>query len=158
MRFDFRCQSFLNCRFSILWHVHYNRRRLFQSPNLVWCHRSGSEKTEVTWGNCISLGVDNTNTNVDEHNSIKSRALKENKSIFIARCNCHLVYLAAGQGGKAYANISGFDMEEHQVDIYYYFKKSTEGNFKGVRRVCWGRVWRNNPFCTNKMAFPWALL
>ena len=28
-------------------------------------------------------------------------------------------------GGKAYANISGFDMEEHQVDIYYYFKKST---------------------------------
>ena len=26
-------------------------------------------------------------------------ALKENKSIFIAGCNCHLVHLAAGQGG-----------------------------------------------------------
>ena len=58
------------------------------------------KKQEVTWGNCISLGVDNTNTNVGEHNSIKSRALKENKSIFIAGCNCHLVHLAAGQGGK----------------------------------------------------------
>ena len=80
------------------------------------------KKQEVTWGNCISLGVANTNTNVGEHNSIK---LKENKSIFIAGCNCHLVHLAAGQRGKAYANISGFDMEEHQVDIYYYFKKST---------------------------------
>ena len=49
---------------------------------------------------------------------------------------------AAGQGGKAYANISGFDMEEHRVDIYYYFKKkyASEGNFKGVRRVGWGGV------------------
>lgn len=77
------------------------------------------------WHNCVSMGVDNTNSNVGEHNSLKSRILTKNPRCFIAGCSCHLAHLAAGRGGKAYTSTSGFDMEEHQVDFYYYFKKSS---------------------------------
>ena len=36
------------------------------------------------------------------------------------------MHIAVGQGGIAYAEISKFDMEEHQVDLYYYFWSSTQ--------------------------------
>ena len=79
----------------------------------------------ISWSKCISFGVDNCNSNVGEKNSIKTRILSENKSCFIAGCSCHLAHLAAGKGGKAYTNITSFDVEDHQVDLYYYFKGST---------------------------------
>ena len=84
------------------------------------------KKQEIMSANCISVGLDSTNLNVVEGNSIKSRALKENKSVFVARCNCYFVHLAAGQGEKAFTNISGFNMEVHLAGIYFYFKRSTQ--------------------------------
>ncbi|CAB4014767.1 ATP-dependent DNA helicase [Paramuricea clavata] len=49
------------------------------------------------------LGVDNTNVNIGEHDSIKSRVLaKEPKVVVI------------------------FDIEDHCVDLYYWFDKSTK--------------------------------
>ena len=84
------------------------------------------EKQEFACANCTSFGFDNTSTNVDKLNSIKSRALKENNSMFTAGCNCHLVHLAAGQGGKSFAKISGFYMKKHQVVIYHYLNRSTQ--------------------------------
>ena len=51
--------------------------------------------------------------------------MKENPACFVAGCSCHLVHLAARRGGKAFANVTGFDIEEHQVDLYYYFNLST---------------------------------
>ena len=39
--------------------------------------------------------------------------------------NCHLAYLAASKGGAAYHKKTGFDIEKHQVHLYYFFKKST---------------------------------
>ena len=60
-----------------------------------------------------------------EHNSVKSRIRIKNECCFIAGCSCHLAHLAAGRGGKGYTSISGFDIEEHQVDLHYYFKNST---------------------------------
>lgn len=79
----------------------------------------------IHWSNVVSFGLDNTNSNMGCYNSLKSRILKENSSCFVAGCNCHLVHLAAGKGGKAYASISGFNCEEHQVDLYYFFKGSS---------------------------------
>ena len=56
--------------------------------------------------------------------------MTKNPRCFIAGCSCHLAHLAAVKGGKAYASASGFDMEEHQVDFYYYFNKISRG--KGI--------------------------
>ena len=40
-------------------------------------------------------------------------------------CSYHLAHLAAGAGGQAYQGVTDFDMEDHQVDMYYFFKNST---------------------------------
>ena len=74
----------------------------------------------------ILFGADNINTNVGQHNLIKSRALTGNKSVFITSFNCHLVHITACQGRKAFENIFECDIEEHQVNIYYYFKTSMQ--------------------------------
>lgn len=84
---------------------------------------SALEHEGISWGNCVSMGVDNTNSNVGEHNSLKSRILTKNPCRFIAGCSCHLAHLAAGKGGKSYTLTSGFDMEQHQVDFLLLLQK-----------------------------------
>ena len=79
----------------------------------------------VEWTNVVSFGLDNTNSNMGCRNSLKSRILEKNSCCFVAGCNCHLVHLAAGKGGQAYEGITGFSCEDHQCDLYYFFKGST---------------------------------
>ena len=83
------------------------------------------KKDDLNWDNVVSVGLDNTTTNMGIRNSLKTRILSENAQTFIAGCNCHLAHLAAGKGGDAYAAITKFDCEDHQVDLYYFFKRST---------------------------------
>ena len=56
---------------------------------------------------------------------MKLRVLEKNPQCFIVGCNCHLDHWAAGKGRSAYSKVSGFDCEEHQVDLYYFFKGSS---------------------------------
>ena len=58
-------------------------------------------------------------------NSIKSRILEKNSDVFVAGCSFYLAHLVAGPGGQAYQGIMDFDMEDYQVDMYYFFKNST---------------------------------
>ena len=58
-------------------------------------------------------------------NSLRTRVLAENPQTFIAGCNCRLGHLEAGKGGEHYASITKFDCEDHQVDLYYFFKRRT---------------------------------
>ena len=71
----------------------------------------------------IIIGLDNTCSSMGIRNSIKSRILqkKTQKCLFL-----YLGHLAAGAGGKAYQGIMEFDMEDHQVDMPYFFKNSTQ--------------------------------
>ena len=84
----------------------------------------------VDWNNLVSTGLDNTNSDMGIRNSIKSRNLQKISDVFVAGCSCHLAHLAAGVGGQAYQGVTGFDMEDHQVDMYYFFKNSTR--LKGI--------------------------
>ena len=71
----------------------------------------------------VSIGVDNVNIGVKS--SLKSRVQERNKSCFIAGYNCLLAHIAANDEGSSYSRVSGFDMEDHMVDLYYYFKSSS---------------------------------
>ena len=82
-------------------------------------------KDDIPWQNVFSVGLDNTSANIGIRNSVKSRILQKNPDFLIAGCNCHLAHLAASKGGAAYHKQTGFDIEEHQVDLYYFFKKNT---------------------------------
>ena len=86
---------------------------------------SSLTKEELDWDNVVGVGVDNMNSNVGNKNLVKSTVLEKYSKCFIAGCNCHLAHLAAGKGGSAYPKVSGFDCEEHQVDLYYFFKGSS---------------------------------
>ena len=45
---------------------------------------------DLDWDNIVSVGLDNTNTNMGSRNSLRARILAENRQTFIAGCNCHL--------------------------------------------------------------------
>ena len=75
-------------------------------------------KDRLDWDNIVSVCIDNTNVNINNKNSIKSRILEKNASYIIVVCNCHILHLAAGRGGSAYSAVSGFDCQEYQVDLY----------------------------------------
>ena len=47
-------------------------------------------------------------------------------SSYTAGCSCHSAHLAAGKGGKAYTSSSTFNVEDHRVDLHYYFKGNTK--------------------------------
>ena len=57
---------------------------------------------------------------------MQTRILNENKNYFITGCSCHLAHLPTGAGGRTFKKVSNFDVEDHQVDISYHFKESTQ--------------------------------
>ena len=84
-------------------------------------------KNELSWDMVTSIGLDNTNANIGDHNSIKSRALERNPEIVISGCSCHILHNAASKAADAFAAVSDFSVEDHCVDLYYWFDKSSKG-------------------------------
>ena len=99
----------------------------------------------VDWNSLVSIGLDNTNSNMGIRNSIKSTILQKNSDLFVAGCSFHLAHLAAGAGGQAYQGVTDFDMEDHQVDMYYFFK--TVHNAKEYFYNIWSSWARNGSIC-----------
>ena len=73
-----------------------------------------------------SIGLDNTNSSIGDHNSVKSCTLERNPEIMISVCPCHILHKAASKAADAFAAVSDFIMEDHCVDLYYWFDKSSK--------------------------------
>ena len=67
--------------------------------------------------------------------------IENNGSVFIAGCNFHLAHVAAGKCGLTCKNVTNFEFEGHQVDLYYFFKNSTK--HKDIFLSTWN-WWVNN--------------
>ena len=80
----------------------------------------------IPWSNCVGFGVDNTSLNVGIRNSIYSRVILKNPACYFMGCPCHLIRNVACKASSAFSNVSGFDVEDMCVDVYYYFDKSTK--------------------------------
>lgn len=63
-------------------------------------------KRGILWQNCVGISVDNTSVNMGCRNSIKSRALQVNPSIYIMGCPCHVVHNTAGKATAAFERVS----------------------------------------------------
>ena len=83
-------------------------------------------KHGISWDFVTALGVDNTKANIRERNSLKSRALEKNHNIFITGCLCHILYNGACKSGSVFATVTGLDIEDHCVDLFYWFDKSSK--------------------------------
>ena len=49
----------------------------------------------IPWDNCIAFGDHNTNSNIGAKNSIKSRVLEVNASVYFVGCPCHIIHNVA---------------------------------------------------------------
>ena len=81
---------------------------------------------ELSWNLVTGLGVDNTNSNVGAHNSIKQKALLKNPNIFVSGCPCHILHNSAWKAGREFSKIAKFDIEDHSVDLYYWFERCSK--------------------------------
>ena len=80
----------------------------------------------IPWDNCVGLGVDNTSVNTGRHNSIISRIHAINQNVYLMGCPCHIAHNTANAAADALRNVTGFDVEELVVDMFYWFDKSTK--------------------------------
>ena len=85
-----------------------------------------SNNHDISWDYSLAIGLDNTNVNIGNHNSIKSRAKKKNRSIVITGCPCHILYNALCKAGEMFSQVTNFDIEEHAVDLFHWFDKSSK--------------------------------
>ena len=72
------------------------------------------------------MGLDNTNTNIGNRNSIKTKALEKNPTIKFSGCPYHVLHNAAMEASTGFAKITKFDKEDHCVDLHYWFEKSSK--------------------------------
>ena len=79
----------------------------------------------IDWDNTVGFGLYNTNSYMGFHNSLKSITIEKNPSCVVAGCNYHLVHVVVGRGNQSHANLSGFNCDENQCDLYYFFKESS---------------------------------
>ncbi|KAI4801918.1 hypothetical protein KUCAC02_019785 [Chaenocephalus aceratus] len=70
------------------------------------------EGHSIPWANSVALAVDNASVNLGARNSIKSRVLDQNPSIYVLGCPCHIVHNNAHAGGLVYSEMSGFEVED----------------------------------------------
>ena len=75
---------------------------------------------------CLAIGLDNTNANIGDHNSIKSRAKEKNGSIAIAGCPYHILDNATCKAGEVLSQVTNFDIEDHVVGLFHWFDKSSK--------------------------------
>ena len=120
-------------------------------------HCSTGKALFVNQAYCISLRLNNTSINVGEHNSIKSRALKENKSIFIAECNYSSFSRSTGKSICKYSWI-WYRRTPGRYLLLLQKKYMNIGNFEKVCIVCWWRVRQYHSVYFNKEAVPGPLL
>ena len=84
------------------------------------------ENAEVSWDNCVGIGLDNTAVNLGRRNSIMTRVLGKNASIYVNGCPCHIIHNTASKAADSFSKQSGFDVEDMLVDLFHWFDKSSK--------------------------------
>ena len=87
------------------------------------------------WMLCTSVGVDNTSVNIGVRDSIKTRVLLQNPAIYFNGCPCHIIHNAAQKAGESFLEISGFDIKEFIIDLFYRFGNESRSVTRAVSEL-----------------------
>ena len=73
------------------------------------------QKHSIPWGNCVSLSIDNAPVNTGAKNSVSSRILAENPSVYIHGCPCHILHNTAKHAGRGFLEVSLYPFNNLQI-------------------------------------------
>ena len=73
--------------------------------------------------------------NMGKRNSIKTRVLKTNPSIFVNGCPCHIIQNTTSKAAEMLSRVSGFDVEDFLVDLFHWFDKSSKRKVRFYKPV-----------------------
>ena len=80
----------------------------------------------ILWDKCISLRVDNTSVNIDEHHSLITKPREKNDEIILMGCPYHMAHNATHHATKAFEKFIIFNAEELLIDLYFHFDYSSK--------------------------------
>ena len=119
----------------------------------------------LNWQNCLSFCSDNAAVMMGAKKGVAAYVLKEEPSIFIQGCTCHLTHIAAHNASKALGHL--LKPDELLIDIYYYLDKSSKrqkelnafqdlynGEIKKVLQFCSTR-WLSLTQCITRLLELW---
>lgn len=75
----------------------------------------------ITLDNCVAIALDNTNANMGAHNSLMTRMVRANPSIYVVGCVFHILHNAGNNGSRTL-------VVSNIIIIHYYYSLLT---FKG---------------------------
>lgn len=75
------------------------------AANIFTAMNDALESRGIPWTNCVSLSVDNTSVNMGKHNSIRSRAVLKNPSIYTMGCPCHILHNTAQKASQTFGQV-----------------------------------------------------
>ncbi|KAI6660223.1 hypothetical protein LOD99_10459 [Oopsacas minuta] len=77
--------------------------------------------SEIPLINCVAISCDNASVNLGKHHSIMTSVKKLNPSVYFLGCPFHIVHNAASFAAASFCSITGFDVQEMMIDIFYWF-------------------------------------
>ena len=80
----------------------------------------------VPWHNVIGLSLDNASVNMGRQNGLYRKFEAKNSSVYTFSCPCHIIHNTANQAAQSFAGVTGFDVCDFLVDIFYFFDNSTK--------------------------------
>ena len=84
------------------------------------------DEDSVPWDNVIGLSLDNASVNMGRHNGLYRKFEAKCNSVYTLGCPCHIIHNTANHAAWAFAGVTGFDVGDFLVDIFYYFDSSTK--------------------------------
>ena len=80
----------------------------------------------IPWCNIIGLSLDNASVNMGKHNGLCRKFEAKNSSVYTYGCPCHILHNMANHASQAFAEVTGFNVGDFVVDVFYYFDNSTK--------------------------------
>ena len=85
--------------------LYHNRWSVCNCSGDFWTTGSCLQKNGIPWVNCVGAGVNNTSVNLGKRNSIFTRVLERNPSVYFMGCPCHIVHNTCMKASETFTKV-----------------------------------------------------
>ena len=91
------------------------------AANIFTAINNALESQGIPWVNCVSLSVDNTSVNMGKYNSIRSRAILKNSSLYMMKCSYHNLHNTTQKASQTFGFVCTYLVDTHYNILFDYF-------------------------------------